>query len=221
MCPRALSFQPLIIWLVSSPSSCGRQLYATDSSVAFLGVNLLLAPHLWQVHPLALNAEVLPGLFLLWQSRVFVFNFPVHSSYVLLSHKCIFQYKPCMGLVTCPLVGSHMIWFLNASSCHGFLVIRMFTYCPLVSSFSPSCYLVTNCGSVHFYRTSMRVLCLALFSFTRSICSLRMTAAAGSVYSLSSGVCFALMVVGFYSFSMYECMYLFIYLIIYLYFLLP
>lgn len=119
-----------------------------------------------------------------------------------------------MGLVACPLVGSYVIWFLNASSCHGFLVIRrnVFTYCPLVSSFSPSCYLVTNCGSVHFYRTSRRVLCLALFSFTWSICSLRMTATAGSVYSLSSGVCFALMVVGSYNFSMYECMYICIYL---------
>lgn len=171
----------------------------------------MLAPHFWQVHPLALNAEVRPGLFLLWQSRVFVFNFPVHSSYVLLSHKCILQYKPCMGLVACPLVGTHMVWFLNVSSCHGFLVIRrnVFTYCPLVSSFSPSCYLVTYCGSVHFCRISMRVLCLALFSFTWSICSLRMLAAAGSVYSLSSRVCFALMAVGFYSFSMYECMCLF------------
>ncbi|KAM7340751.1 hypothetical protein ACRRTK_001366 [Alexandromys fortis] len=45
----------------SGLSSCGRQLYATGSSVAFLGVNLLLAPQFWQVHPLALNAEVLPG----------------------------------------------------------------------------------------------------------------------------------------------------------------
>lgn len=112
-----------------------------------------------------------------------------------------------MSLVACPLVGSHTVWFLNASSCHGFLVIRrnVFTYCLLVSSFSPSCYLVTYCGNAHFYRASMRVLCLALFSFTWSICSLRMPAAAGSVHSLSSGVCFALMTVGFYNFSMYEC----------------
>ncbi|KAH0515030.1 HBS1-like protein [Microtus ochrogaster] len=50
-----------VVGLQGNPSSCGRQLCATGSSVAFLGVNLSLAPHFWQVHPLALNAEVLPG----------------------------------------------------------------------------------------------------------------------------------------------------------------
>ena len=103
--------------------------------------------------------------------------------------------------------------FMSWISCHQ-------KECVHILSLSPSCYLVAYCDSVHFCRISMRVLCLALFSFTWSICSLRMPAAAGSVYSLSSGVCFALVAVGFYNFSMYECMSVFIYLIIYLCFLL-